>query len=207
MRRFIAAAAVLFLAVFLGGLFLFISYPDLAAATVDKLKAAFQQSHPRPPTSWELFVQILFNNARVAVLIGLAGLVPFLVLPAFFLIANAGLLGLILADLWNRHGSVVRLFSILILPHGIVELPTMVFMAGFCMYLSAQMTKRLFRKRPRPGGPADELFSYVDRDTVPDRLDAIVDIIRFVAGVILPLLVLAAMIEAFVTPLVYSLFS
>ncbi|MBU4496252.1 MAG: stage II sporulation protein M [Acidobacteria bacterium] len=46
-----------------------------------------------------------------------------------------------------NHEPIVMLFSTLILPHGIIEIPTMIVVAGFSLYLSSQMTKRIFRKK------------------------------------------------------------
>jgi stage II sporulation protein M len=96
-------------------------------------------------------------------------------------------------------------FLTLILPHGIIEIPTMIFVAGFSLYLSSQMTKRLFRKWPQLTIRADELFKFISQDDLPDRQEAFVDILQMFAVVILPLVLIAALIETFITPLVYRL--
>ncbi len=144
---------------------------------------------------------------RVAWIVCLAGLIPFFLPAVLGLVLNATVLCLIFITGLIQHEPIVMRFLTLILPHGIIEIPTLIFEAGFALYLSSQMTKRLFRKRPQIAEQTDELFKFISRDDLPDREEAFVDILYMFAGVILPLVLIAAVIETFITPVVYRLFA
>jgi stage II sporulation protein M len=205
MKRFIWISGLLFLLVVIAGIVFFMSNPELTSRWMAKFSAEFIRRHPRQMTPWRKFLHIFMNNLRVSFGICMAGLIPFFLPSAVGLIANAGALSLILASLWIRYEPVVLLFSTLILPHGIVELPTFIFVAGFSLYLSSQMTKRIFRKKRALKTETVNLFGVMLQDDLPDRLDAIGDILEVLAGVILPLLLIAALLETFVTPFIYRL--
>ena len=206
MKRFIGIAGALFLLTLIAGIIFFKLNPELTTRLMSKLRADILRRYPKQMPPWGVFLSILTNNLRVAFNICLAGFLPFFLPSAAVLIMNSGALSMILAYSWTLHEPVVFRFSTLVLPHGIIELPTLIFTAGFSLYLSAQMTKRIFRKKRTPPAPSGDLFSYVNQDDVPDRLEAIGDIAKVLAGVILPLLVLAALLETFVTPFIYRLF-
>jgi stage II sporulation protein M len=206
MKCFIGIAAALFSLVFVAGLVFFKRNPDLTARMMSDLRAEFGRRYPGHISRGSMFFSIWINNLRIAGTMCLAGLIPFFLPSAFWVITNAGALGLVLAYSWIRHEAVVQRFSTLILPHGIVEIPTFVFTAGFSLYLSAQMTKRVFHRKRALPAPSGELFSYVGQGGASDRLEAFGDIIQIFAGVILPLVLIAAIIETFFTPLIYRLF-
>jgi uncharacterized membrane protein SpoIIM required for sporulation len=69
------------------------------------------------------------------------------------------------------------------------------------------MTKRLFRKKQKSTTRSDGLFGFIFQDDLPDWQEAFVDIFYMFAAVILPLVLFAALIETFITPLVYRLFA
>lgn len=121
--------------------------------------------------------------------------------------ANAGVLSLVFVAGYLNHEPIVMKFSTAILPHGIIEIPTMIFVAGFSLYLSSQMTKRIFRKKKTLTTRTNGLFGSIRRDDLPDPYEAFADIIHFFAGLILPLVLIAALIETFITPLIYRLFA
>jgi len=205
MKRFIWISGLLFLLAVFAGIVFFMSNPELTSRWMSKFSADFVRRHPRQLTSWGTFLSIFTNNLRASFGICLAGLFPFFLLSTVGLSINAGALSMILAYVRIKHDSVVLLFSTLILPHGIVELPTFIFVAGFSLYLSSQMTKRIFvKKRALKTGP-DDLFGFGPQDDLPDHLDAIGDILEVLVGVILPLLLVAALLETFVTPFIYRL--
>ena len=205
MKRFLWISAILFLFALIAGIVFFKLNPELTTRWMSKFRADIVRRYPKQMSPWSMFLSILTNNFRVASIMCLSGLVPFFLPSAIAIIANSGALSLVLAYSWSLHEPVVFRFTTLVLPHGIVELPTMIFVAGFSLYLSAQMTKRIFRKKRTLPAPSGELFSYVNQDDVPDRLEAIGDIAKILAGVILPLVLIAALLETFVTPFIYRL--
>jgi len=155
--------------------------------------------------AWGTFFRILMNNLNVGFKICLVGLIPFFIPTVFFVVINAGAMSLLLVMMAKLNLPVLKLFSTMIMPHGIIELPTFVFTAGFSLYISSQMTKRIFKKKAEPTTRSGDLFGTVDQSDLPDRLTAFGDILQLFAAVILPLTVIAAFLEAFVTPFIYRL--
>ena len=206
MRRFIWLSGILFLLTIAASAVFFLLNPELTLRWMSDFKTAFVQRYPRQPTQGGLFFSILRDNLLVSLRACLAGLVPFYLLSIVSLVINAGALSLVFVAGCLNHEPITMLFSTLILPHGIIEIPTMILVAGFSLYLSSQMTKRIFRKRQPSKTKTKELFGFVRQDDLPDRYEAFSDIIHFFAGIILPLVLIAALIETFITPLIYRLF-
>jgi stage II sporulation protein M len=206
-KRFLWISGLLFLITIVAGTVFSLLKPELNTKWMTRFSSEFIRRHPKQPTQWREFLSIFYNNLRVSLIMCLSGLVPFFFSSVGVLIANAGILSLIFSYLWINHKPAVKLFSTLILPHGIVELPTMVFVAGFSLYLSSQMTKRIFRKKRVLKTRTEDLFGCLNQESLPDRLDAFVDILYLFAGVILPLVLIATLLETFVTPFIYRIFA
>lgn len=124
---------------------------------------------------------VLGNNLWACLFSCLLGLIPFVCLPAFPLGLNALLLGG-LAALAQAGGTSLGLYLLAILPHGIFELPAMWLSFAIGLTLCREITA-LCRKRPhepllKPLWRCGQFFSL---------------------GVV-PLLILAAFAEAYLTP-------
>lgn len=130
---------------------------------------------------------LLANNTRVCAVVMLYGLVPFVRLPALSLGSNALLLGILSAWHISGGGSVPLLLAAL-LPHGILELPALILAFGVGLYACGQMSRR------------------VRGDETARSLSQCLALMGRALAVMLPLLVLAAATEAYVTPAVASLF-
>ncbi len=207
MKRFIQLAGFLFLFTVVLGAVFFLSNPEITAKRTSDFFASYIRRHPRHPTPWGTFLLIFVNNLLVSFEVCLAGLIPFFIPSIISLIANAGLLIMILAYLLIKNKPAVTLFFSAILPHGIIEIPTMIFVAGFSLYLSSQMTRRIFRKKGTWTARSTDLFGFLRQDEIPDRLEAFGNIIEVFAGVIVPLVLFAALVETFITPFILRLFA
>jgi len=207
MRRFIWLSGILFLLTVVAAAVFFLLNPELTLRWMSDFLTAFEQRHPIQSTQWGEFFSILFNNLRVFFSACLAGLVPFYFLSIVSLVVNAGALSLIFVAGCLNHEPIVVLFSTLILPHGIIEIPTMIFVAGFSLYLSSQMTKRIFRKKQTLKTLTKNTFGFDLQEDLPNRYEAFTDILHFFFGLILPLVLVAALIETFITPHIYRLFA
>jgi stage II sporulation protein M len=208
LKKYVKIAALIFFAAWGASWVVFWVNPHLAVVLWRDFINRFRQVHPDLKiASWGLFMEIWTNNMRVELSICFAGLLPFYAPAALAGIANASILGLALASAAALHKPVLRLFSTLILPHGLVEIPTMIFVGGFALYLSSQMTRRLRLKKWKKERPAEGLFDEFLHADPPDRIDAIGEIFWVFLGVVVPLVTLAAVLEAFVTPYIYRLFS
>ena len=131
---------------------------------------------------------LLANNVSACGFIMIYGFLPLLRFPAFPLGVNAMSIG-ITAAAYAKDGLPMGLFFAGLLPHGILELPAMFLAFGTGLYICDNMTRRL-RKDP----------------TALGAWGCTVVMARVHLLVLLPLLVAAAMVEAYVTPLVMSLF-
>lgn len=133
------------------------------------------------------FVALLTNNIFATWNICLMGLLPFVFLPAFALGVNAALLG-VMAALYQLQGLSMGLYVASLLPHAIFELLALVLALAIALRL-CQETTRICRKRAlRP-------FGHVAADCL-----------RVYALAVLPLLLVSAVVETYVTPQVVGLF-
>ena len=124
------------------------------------------------------------NNLRAMFLSTLYGFIPFLYLPALSMGVNAILLGMVASSVNSQW----LLLAAGILPHGIFELPALCLSlaAGLCL---CQNINRYIRKNEK--GLMKPLL---------------LNILRVTGLVVIPLLVVAAIMESYVTPAVMQLF-
>jgi stage II sporulation protein M len=154
---------------------------------------------------------LFYHNARASVVAVAAGAVPFLFLPILDPLLNGGVLGLLVSIAKHQGLDVPRLILTQILPHGVFELAAVLYAASLGLYLSAGMGKKAaaawnkMMRGSRIGSPPASGRSDLP-ETAPGRPDAgpkspARNIIRSFVLVVLPLLLVAAFIEGFITPL------
>lgn len=131
---------------------------------------------------------LLTNNWSAMLLAVVYGFVPFLFLPAISIVSNGLLIGL-LAAWYHGNGISMGLYLAGILPHGIFELPALVIAAACGVCLCRNMS-RIVTSSPRRV-PMVELLS---------------NLLRVLLFLVMPMTVLAAFLEAYVTPIVMALF-
>lgn len=131
-------------------------------------------------------VGLFLNNLRAVVVGALYGLIPFLYLPALSLGANAIILGA-LGAYYANNGLSLLLYLSGILPHGIFELPALVLgvACGICL--------------------CSNIDHYIRKNEKGIMKPLFLNVLR-VLCLLVPLLALAAVMEACVTPLVMELF-
>lgn len=124
------------------------------------------------------------NNLRAMVLGVLYGFIPFLYLTALALGVNAAILGM-LASLIDGQWL---LLAAGILPHGIFELPALFLSlaAGLCLCKNINV--------------------YIRKNEKGIMKPLLLNILRVVVLLVLPLLVIAAVMETYVTPALMQLF-
>lgn len=129
------------------------------------------------------------NNLGATAFIMAYGLIPFIQLPALALGVNAMVIGVIAAWYLTEGYSMLG-FLASILPHGLLEFPALILAFAMGLFVCGQLTRRLFRK--------DESALHV--------WDCLVLMSRMLLLVLFPLLAGAALIEAYITPAIASLF-
>ena len=135
-----------------------------------------------------LMATILSNNLLSLLTVITMGLVPFAYLSALELGVNAMLLGG-LAAFYQREGLGLAAYLAGTLPHGVFELPALVIGCATGLYLCRAVTNSLLGN-----GNAKVVASVLSQ------------CLRVYCHYILPLMAIAAFLEAFVTPLILGLF-
>jgi uncharacterized membrane protein SpoIIM required for sporulation len=198
--------------------------------------------------------KIFFHNVLGSAIAVATGVVPFLFLPILDPVLNGIVFGL-LVSIGQHHGlNVPKLFLTQILPHGVFEIPAILYTTSLGLYLSAELGRRVKRawqkRRPRKGtltgkctlsdprperaelqatlaaagaavpegtpdgdlpggtgtaGPLTESVAFPapaggPAPASPCQAGLLRDLVRSFVLVVLPLLLVAAIIEAFVTP-------
>jgi stage II sporulation protein M len=181
LRAYLAASLTLFLAGGLVGALATPYAPDMAqhfhqnVADFVKLFRAL----PKPALAAAIFL----NNTIKALLVIVGGLALGL-LPVIFLLANGAALGFVLSASIRSRGILDPVLAIL--PHGIFELPAILLAAGMGLLLGACSIKKLFRLG--------------DASIARELALALKLFLR----IVVPLLAVAALVEAFLTPILIT---
>lgn len=161
-------------------------------------------------TPLALALTLFYHNARASVVAVAAGVIPFLFLPILDPLLNGGVLGLLVSVTKHQGLDVPRLVLTKILPHGVFELSAVLYATSLGLYLSAGMGRKAVaawrKKRGQhqgqpPSAPdlTNFLETYPERAAEPESLAW--NIFRSFVLVVLPLLLVAAFVEGFITPL------
>ena len=131
---------------------------------------------------------LLLNNWRAMLVSALYGLAPFLYLPLISLLTNGLLLG-VMFGLYQANGMSLLTLIAGLLPHGVFELPALVFSIACGVRLCRNMCLLV------TGSPQRTPFQALAED-----------LLRVLVLVIAPLTVAAAFVECYVTPIVMGWF-
>ena len=162
-----------------------VSQPDLANEAFRQLSKQFEEAGAFDHLSSSgLFFFLLKNNLRAVLITVLLGLIPVVFLASLSSIATTGSVGVMLAMTKVQGGDAGLLFLTGIVPHGIVELPAIFLAGSIGIYLSIQTFKKLFTSHR-----LEMNYKQVLKQTT-----------RSFLFVVVPMIVVAAVIEAFITP-------
>jgi stage II sporulation protein M len=180
-------SAIAFAALALIGFVVCWLLPDLLKRITDAIFSYFG-SLDVLDGSGKLSVGMLFaNNLRACTVAILYGLIPFVYLSSLALGMNSLLLG-VLAAYSVKNGYSMATYALALLPHGIFELPALILSFSMGLFLCGQITRR-FRH---------------DETAIP-LTQCLIHAARLLLLLIVPLLTVAAVTEAYVTPLLLSL--
>lgn len=162
--------------------------PEQAVKTLNGFMEQIEQSGVVTDEGELSVFALLMNNWRAMLFSAAYGFVPFLFLPVISLASNGVLLGM-LAALFTAQGTSLLVYLAGILPHGIFELPALVFSVACGVHLCRAMCA-LVTSRP-------------DRTPLPAVLE---ELLRVLVMVVAPLTMAAAFVECYVTPFIMGLF-
>jgi stage II sporulation protein M len=126
---------------------------------------------------------LFLNNTRAVATIFVAGLVSFSVLGIMLYMVNIGLLGGFFALFELLGQDPWLLFAYGVLPHGIFELPALMIGSAAVLYMGVAIVT------PQVGKSMGEVI-----------MELLADWTKIFMGLVVPLLAIAAVIEAYITP-------
>jgi len=126
---------------------------------------------------------LFMNNTRAVAAIFLMGLFSFGVLGILLYMLNIGIIGGLYALIELLGINPLPMFLAGVLPHGIFELPALVIGSAVALYMGAVIVT------PQTGKSMGEVI-----------IELLADWTKIFLGVVIPLLAVAAVIEAYVTP-------
>ncbi len=126
---------------------------------------------------------IFANNVRATFLLFLGGLISFSVLGMVAYLVNVGLVGVVLGAFKLIGYSPGLLFAAGLLPHGIFEIPALMLSSAIVLRVSVVLVT------PQAGKSMGQVV-----------FELLADWTKVFLGVVIPLLAVASVIEAYVTP-------
>jgi len=177
LRPYLTTSIVLFSVGAVLGLMIINQFPHLTDSIEDSLQAFVKSFHglSKPQLAAAIFV----NNSVKTFLMILLGIF-FGVVPALFLIANGAALAIVLTLSTQSRGIWLSLLSVV--PHGVLELPAVFLGSAIGLMMGATLTRRLATK-------SEEIKIGAELGQA----------LKFFLILIVPLLIVAALVEAYVT--------
>lgn len=180
-NRYIMFTVCLFIIAVGLGYFLFWQNPKLVAANIEKFLGNILRISRAMSSKSKLYVTgLIFQNNIKALLFMMFGGVFFGLVPFFAILFNGFAVGIVMAMNLYQGRSLAFILAAM-LPHGILELPVIMLAASFGMKLGFELIFPYSKNRPK-----------ALKQNLKDSLLAL--------GILVPLLFVAAAIEAMVTP-------
>ena len=186
-RHTLLLCALGMLAAALAGFIVGLLFPQQASQVMTQFMEQIEESGVIDGSGALSVFALLMNNWRAMLFSAAYGVIPFVFLPLLSLIMNGVLLGL-LAALFQAGGTSLLVYLAGILPHGIFEIPALVFSIACGVTLCMNLT------RMATGNPKK-------RPVLP----LLEDLLRVLVLVVAPMTVAAAFIECYVTPVVMGM--
>jgi uncharacterized membrane protein SpoIIM required for sporulation len=164
-------------------------FVDVASPeAVQKISERFERSTTLIGLGQNFSAPFIFtHNVRAVGLILLAGLVSFSVLGMLVYIVNLSTVGILLGVFQLLGYSPVTLTVSGLLPHGIFEIPALILASAAMLRIGVVLVT------PQMGRSLGEVV-----------LELLADWTKIVVGVVVPLLLIAAVIETYITPLLLA---
>lgn len=153
--------------------------PEQTKAIIEEFKDVYKPILQASP--FVQFLLVFLNNTLAAFLVILLSVI-FGIVPVLALVSNGFIIG-IFAFLWTQEFSLFAFFNG-ILPHGIIEIPVLIIASTIGLKIGYIVFIRVFKKQ-------GEI-----------KLE-IINGLNFFIRILLPLILIAAFIEIFITPLFF----
>lgn len=155
---------------------------------MNSLKSDFSSRGFFTTSVYVTFLKIFENNLRSCFIFGtLLGVVPFIYIPVIFVACNGFILSVVLLALNMEHKNILISIITTLLPHGILELTAFFYASALGIYITIWVMGRI-RHKTNIG------FKEVG-----------INVVKSYLTVIIPLLFVAAFVEAYITPVIAGL--
>jgi stage II sporulation protein M len=151
---------------------------------LEKIESGIHQMPDLTNLEGSISAPFLFmNNTRAVAAIFVVGLFSFGVLGILLYMLNIGLIGGLYALIELLGLNPMPMFINGVLPHGIFEIPALMIGSALALYMGAVLVT------PQTGKSMGEII-----------IELLADWLKIFLGVVIPLLAVAAVIEAYITP-------
>jgi len=151
---------------------------------LQKIEASIDQLPDLTNMQGSINAPFLFmNNTRAVALIFVLGMFSFGVLGILLYMLNIGIIGGLYALIELLGMNPLPMFAAGVLPHGVFELPALMIGSAIALYMGAALVT------PQTGKSMGEVI-----------IELLADWVKIFLGIVVPLLAIAAVIEAYVTP-------
>jgi stage II sporulation protein M len=164
---------------------------EMTEMIMEQLVGVFEELGMTPEMSHlEMFSLILMQNLQASLVTIALGMIPIVILPLVSPALTSISVSVVLAFVKIQEGNVAQTLLYTILPHGIVELPTLFLSGSVGVFLSLKIFRKIF---PR-------------REEEVEIKPVIAQVARTYLLVIVPLIFAAALLESFLTPVLAQRF-
>jgi stage II sporulation protein M len=163
----------------------FIKYPERAKSTLFDYVKTFRKAGLYGENSFKVFVKLFLNNLTFSLGATLLGFIPFLFLPVIAIMHLSAQVGLVISlnELFVKQNQLK--FLTFLSPHGVFEIPAIIYAAAIGVYLSIQISRKVIPWTKHNSLPFPTLCKQASRSFVL---------------IVVPLLLIAAFVETFITP-------
>ena len=159
-------------------------FTNFSEEEIDVALDEFQAAAGLPSDDIDIsFLYVFSHNVQTVLVMLFFGLLSFGILGELVFLINIGVLGALYAVLDAFGLPAATLYLAGILPHGIFEIPAIIFAGAGILYFGAVLVT------PNPTKSLGEVF-----------IHALADWLKIGIGIVLPLLLIAAFIEVYITP-------
>lgn len=133
----------------------------------------------------DLLLFFWINNTRASLIALLLGIIPFLFLPVFSLIFNGISIGIVLGYSSVKGLSAIQMFLLGILPHGIFEITAFILSVSLGIFLCWSIIK--------------------DKGEKGKLKNIVINIFKIFVMIVIPLILIAGVVETYITPVLMNL--
>ncbi|WP_062352887.1 stage II sporulation protein M [Bacillus kwashiorkori] len=187
--KYFVIMLLLFIFSSLGVYYLVKNNEELVLSVMKEILTLFEEKNLLSPdqTSLQLAYGLFLNNSLASLLIFLTGIIPIFLPSIGIIVLNGGIIGIVLAFINMTGQSVASTLFASVVPHGIFEIPAIVLSGALAFYVTIGIYRKI----------NDANFSFKQ---------VLWNACKTFIFVCIPLLILAASIEAFITPWIMDQF-